>query len=433
MPKSKIINFALLGLGKLGSGFYKIYTQKKDQIQKQTGYQLKLQKILVKNPQFKRPSFVDRSLITTNIDDILNNQSIKMAVDAIGGIEPTFSIIRKLIEHKIHIVSANRVMLASKMYELTDLANEHKIYIQPEPSLGGGIPILNALQRDLLANKITSLVGVISGTSNFILSEMTRRGVSMREVLKSPQLLKMGESLSIIDYEGSDAAQKVSILAASAFGVYVNFLRIHAEGISDITTLDIQSASEFGYEFKLLAILKDHEEALEVRVHPTLVPKDHPITLVRDMYNAFFIQTDLLGNYMVYGRGVGIEATSSLILRDIVAIGNYIRTTGMRSDAYRLDWNDKPIMDMNDIQSAYYIRIPCTDKPGVIGEITSVLGRHGINIGSAHAEVDKAGSSDLGYVHILIDMAKEGDIKKALSVIKDLEIIRDKIKLFRIL
>jgi homoserine dehydrogenase len=432
MPKKKTVNFALLGLGKLGSGFYNIWSQKREKIKERTGLDLNLKKILVKNLHFKRSKNIDKSLITTDLNDIINDPSIKIAVDAIGGIEPTYSIIKKLIGNKINLVSANRMLLASKMHELMDLANKNKVAIMPEPSLGGGIPIINTLQRDLVANQIHSVIGILSGTSNYILSEMTRKSLSLKEVLKSPEIQNMGESLSMIDYEGSDAAQKVAILAASSFGIDINFLHVYAEGLSNISKIDIYYADKFEYEFKLLAIIKEHAEQFEIRVHPALIPKYHPLSLVIGEYNAYYIQTDLLGSYMLYGKGVGIESVGSLILRDIVAIASNIYHTPVKFD-YTLARNKKPVMPIEDIQSSYYLRFPCLDKPGVIGKITSALGRYNINICSAHAESYKKPSAEMGHVHIFVDKAQEKNIYKAIDHISKLDIMLDKIKYYRII
>ncbi|HGY54306.1 MAG TPA: homoserine dehydrogenase [Caldithrix abyssi] len=432
MNKKKKVGFALLGLGKLGTGFYRIWEHKRADILEETSFDLELRKILVRHSDFRRPTFVDQSLLTTDINEILNDESISIVIDAIGGIEPTFSVIKNMIEHKKHLVSANRMLLASKMTQLTELANTHKIYIQPEPALGGGVPIISAIQRDLLANDIRQMVGILSGTSNFILSEMTARETTLQEVLKLPAVQKMGETLSVIDYEGSDAAQKIAILAAASFGVEINYLHIHAEGISDIDLFDILSAKELGYEIKLLAILKEHEDSFEIRIHPTFVPQNHPLTLVRQEYTAFFLETDLLGDYMVYGKGVGIEATSSLILRDIVAIASLTYKT-TRRDNYKLNWNKKTVLSIEDIHSGFYLRFPCIDKPGVIGEIARILGEQNINIASAHAEVHKEEGIEIGYVHILIENALEKSVKVAIDQVAKLDFIRDKIKLFRIL
>ena len=433
MPRKKDINFALLGLGKLGQSFYRLWTVKKEEILRKTGFNLNLKKILVKHKNFERPDFVEKSLITTDLNQIINDQEIKIAIDAMGGIEPTFQVIKQVVSSKIHLISANRTLLAARMHELADLANENKIYIRPEPALGGGVPIISTIQRDLLANKVEALYGILSGTSNLILTKMTEERISLQEALKSKEILEAGESLSIVDYEGSDAAQKVAILAAAAFGIDLSYLEVYAEGIAEITEFDIKCADDFGYVFKFLSIIRDHGNRFEVRVHPTLVPKNHPLALVRGEFNAYLIETDLLDDFMVYGKGVGLEATNSLILRDLLFLGNIIRYSPSRLDTYRLNWNDKPVASIEEIESAYYIRFPCQDKPGVIGLIATILGKNKINIASAHAEVEKTYTNSIGFVHILIDQAKEKQVRKSIKDVEALDITSGKVKLFRIL
>jgi homoserine dehydrogenase len=432
MPERKKISFALLGFGKLGQGFYKAWMAKKEKIKDQTGFDLVLQKILVKNGNFKRPHNVDKNLFTTDIKDILKTPGLKVAIDAIGNIEPTFSIIKKLISKKINIISANRVLLATKMHEISDLANKNQIHFLTEPSLGGGIPVSVTLQRDLIANKITELRGIVSGVSNYLLSEMTEKQISLQEVLKSREVPKMAESISIVDYEGSDAAMKVAILAATAFGVDISYLRIYAEGVSNVTLQDIKWASQFGYEIKLLAIMRDHDDCFEARVHPTLVPKKHAMVSVKGKYNAYYIKTDLLGEYMVYGLGVGTNPTSSLILRDLVELGNRIYNNPRRQ-RFQFNWNDKRVLDIEEIKTAYYLRFPCIDRPGVMGEVTTIIGAHKINILSAHAEVGKYNGETVGYVHIFLGKTFEREINEALDSIKKLQLIQGDIKIFRIL
>lgn len=433
MPKVKRVNFALLGLGKLGIGFCNVLQSKKEQIRNGSGVDLNLKRILVKNKHFKRPTNINQDLITTDVNDLLQDSSIDVVIDAMGGIEPIYTMMKKFIGRGIHIVSANRTLLASKMHELADLVNQHNTFIFPDSSLGGGLPIISTLKKDLVANKVCSMVGILSGTSNFILSEMTQKKISLKEVLRTNDLLKMSESLSIVDYEGSDAAQKVAILASAAWGVDVNYLYIYATGISDISLFDIQSADEFGYEFKLLAILKEHDTAFEIHVHPTLVPKEHPLTLIRGDQNAYFLETDLMGEYMMYGRGIGVEAASSLIIRDLISLGNILRYSSAKKSIQRYNWNNKPIMPMDEITSAYYVRFPCKDLPGVVGKITTAIGTANINLASAHAEVNKKEFPDIGFVHILIDEAYESAIQGAIREISKMDIIKGRIKYFRIL
>lgn len=432
MPERKKITFALLGFGKLGHGFYNVWMDKKDQIKEQTGYELILKKILVKNEYYKRPQDIDENLFTTKISDLLNDRSLKVVIDVIGGIEPIFSIIKKLIEKKINVISANRVLLASKMHEISDLANKNLIHFLTEPALGGGIPVSVILQRDLIANRITGLYGIVSGVSNFILNEMTDHKISLDKVLENPEIMRMAESISIIDYEGSDSAMKVAILAATAFGIDINYLHIYAEGISNVSKQDVMWADHFGYEIKMLAIMRDHPDCFELRVHPTLVPKDHAMISVKGEYNAYYIKTDLLGEYMVYGLGVGTEPTSSLILRDLVEIGNRIYNNPRRQ-RFNFNWNNKRILDINEIESSYYVRFPCVDKPGVMGEITTIIGEHRINISSAHAEIGRMDHKVVGYVHIFLEKTRESDLHSALEKIKALKLIQGKIRFYRIL
>ncbi|KAA3609789.1 MAG: homoserine dehydrogenase [Calditrichaeota bacterium] len=432
MSERKKITFALLGFGKLGQGFYKAWMKKKEKIREQTGFELILKRILVKNEHFKRPKEIDKKVFTTDINVILKDRTLKVAIDAIGDIEPTFSIIKKIISRKINIISANRVLLATKMHQLSDLANENEIHFLTEPSLGGGIPVSDILQRDLIANKITELHGIVSGVSNFLLNKMTDNQVSLQSVLRDPDIPKMAESISIVDYEGSDAAMKVAILAATAFGIDISYLHIYAEGISSISLQDIRWADQFGYEIKLLAIMRDHSDCFEARVHPALVRKDHAMISVKGEYNAYYIKTDLLGEYMVYGLGVGTSPTSSLILRDLVEVGNRIYNNPRRQ-RFQFNWNNKRVLDINEIRTSYYLRFPCVDRPGVMGEVTTIIGTHKINITSAHAETGKYNGKIVGYVHIFLGNTEESEIKAAIEEIKKLQLVQGDIKFFRIL
>ena len=432
MQDQKKITFTLLGFGKLGQGFYNVWINRKEQIKEQTGFDLVLKHILIKNDHFKRPADVDEKLFTTNLQTILKDRSVKVAIDVIGDIEPTFSIIKQIMAKGINIISANRVLLATKMHELSTLANENGVYFLTKPSLGGGIPVAAILKQDLVANKITSMYGIVSGISNYILSEMTDKKITLDDVLRSPDIPRMAESISIIDYEGFDAAMKVAILAGTAFGIDINYLRIYAEGISDITQHDVHWADQFGYEIKLLAILRDHEKHFEIRVHPTFVPKNHPMISVKGEYNAYYLKTDLLGEYMVYGLGIGTNPTSSLILRDLIELGNLIYNSSKRQ-SFHFNWNNKRVLDINEIKTSYYVRFPCIDRPGVMGEVTTIIGEHNINITSAHAEIDKEIDSSVGFVHIFLEDSLEKEVRQALKEIKNLQLVKGDIKLIRII
>jgi homoserine dehydrogenase len=275
--------------------------------------------------------------------------------------------------------------------------------------------------------------GIASGNANYILTEMHRSKKSLKEVVKSPILQHLAESHMTVDYEGSDSAQKLALLAAMAFGVEVNYLQVHAEGISDLKQIDIHFAEELGYQIKLLTILKDRDNGLELRVHPTLVPQNHPLNSVQYDYNAVYIQTDIIGEFMLYGKGAGVYPAANMIIRDLVEVATSIKTSSQYMYEFPL-WNDKPVLPMEKIYSGYYLRFICLDIPGVMGKIATVLGENNINIESAHASRrDQKKGRETAYVHIIVESACERDIFNAITKIKNLKVITGDTKVFRIL
>ena len=247
-----------------------------------------------------------------------------------------------------------------------------------------------------------------------------------------PHLLEISESHMLVDYEGSDSAQKLALLAAMAFGVEVDYLKVYAEGISNLKTLDIKFAEEFGYQIKLLTVLKDRKNGLELRVHPTMVPINHPLNSVQYDYNAVYIQTDLLGEFMLYGKGAGVYPAANMILRDLVEVATSINTSTHFMYDYPL-WNDRPVLPISEIYSAYYLRFTCIDVPGVMGRIATVLGQNNINIESAHASKWRQKHEPTASVHIFVESAREKDISTAISEIKKFKIMRGDTTIIRIL
>lgn len=433
MARDKQIDLALLGCGKLGQSVYKFWLERRAEILELTGIDLNIKHILVKNIRYKRDAVIPSAALTDNVNNILKDDSIKIVIDAMGGIEPTYGIIKKFLAQGCHLVSANRALLASKMREIFELARAKRSHLQFNAALGGGIPIIHTIRRDLIAARILGIWGVASGTSNYILSEMTRTSKSMKEILNSPEIHKLSESHMLLDYEGSDSAQKLALLAATAFGVQVNYLQVYAEGISSLKPIDIHFATEFGYQIKLLAIIKDRKSGLELRVHPTLVPKNHPLASVEYDYNAIFIQTDSIGEFMLYGKGAGVYPAASMILRDLVDVATSLQASPQYMYEFPV-WKDKPVIPITDIISPYYLRFTCLNVPGVIGNIATVLGENKINIESTHASTDIGRKQQrTSFVHIFTEAASEHDIIKSLNTIRKLKVIRGEIKLFRIL
>ena len=427
------IDIALLGLGKLGHGIYQLWSERREQIADQTGIDLNIKHILVKHPHYRRAAFVPREKITDDLEKILSDDSIKIVIDAMGGIEPTYGIIRQFLQKKRHLVSANRALLASKMREVFEFARQQKVHLQFDAALGGGIPIIHTIRRDLVGSRINGIWGIASGSSNYILSEMSRNNRSVKEVLNLPKIKSLSESQMLLDYEGSDSAQKLVLLAATAFGIQVDYLQVYAEGISRIKKFDISIAAEFGYQIKLLAVLKDTKDGVEIRVHPTLVPNDHPLNSVRDDYSAVYIQTDTVGEFMLYGKGAGIMPAANMVIRDLVDVSSTIKSSAKYM--YELPvWNEKRILPIEEVWSKYYLRFLCVDQPGVMGKLSTALGKNGINIESAHASIKEIKHGQkVSFVHFFTEKAKEKAIIQSLVDIRKFKVIKGGIKMFRIL
>ncbi len=434
MAKVKSVGFVLLGCGKLGSGIIRVWEKNRQKIIDSFGIDLQLRHVLVKHPEYRRGSGIEREIVTSDLQKILKDKRVDIAIDAIGGIEPTYSILRSFLEQGVHLVSANRALLAAKMSSVFKLAKEKKLYLRFDAALGSGVPIIRTVRRDLIATNIKSMWGIVSGSSNLILSEMHRTKKELKKILEFPRVQKLAESHMLTDYEGTDAAQKLALLAGIAFNSQVSYIDVYAEGLAGLNIEDFHWAEKFGYEFKYMAFLHEHEAGIELRAHPTLVSKGHPLISVRDEYNAYYFQTDSIGELMFYGKGAGILPAATVVIRDLVTIAVSVKRAGDFIEEFSLE-NKKPLLPIDEIYSGYYARFPCEDVPGVIGKITTIFGEHNININSAHASVEqeKISKHRGGFVHIFIDHAQEKNFKNALRSIDDLQVIKGKVSYFRIL
>ena len=370
----KKVKIALLGLGNVGRGVWNILQMNGEEIMKRSGCQVEVAKILVRDPSKARAVKVPEELITTNFDEILNDDSIKIIVEVMGGIEPAKDFILKSLSKKKHIVTANKMLLATYGDELFKKADEEEVMLNYEASVAGGIPIIQAINESLTANKIEKLYGIINGTTNFILSKMELEGSDFGDVLKEAQEKGYAEADPTSDIEGFDAQYKLVILSSLAFGTKVKIDDVYREGITKITSKDIRYAKDFGLVIKLLAIAKEIDGKLQLRVHPTMIPQTHPLANVHDSFNAVFIKGNAVDDLMFYGRGAGDLPTGSAVVADIVSI--------LRSDVEKNNLWHKEIGEINDITSRYYIRTTVTDRPGVLGEITAIFGRHGVSLRS---------------------------------------------------
>lgn len=427
----KKVKIALLGLGNVGRGVWNILQMNGEEIMKRSGCQVEVAKILVRDPSKARAVKVPEELITTDFDEILNDDSIKIIVEVMGGIEPAKEFILKSLGKKKHIVTANKMLLATYGDDLFKKADEEEVMLNYEASVAGGIPIIQAINESLTANKIENLYGIINGTTNFILSKMELEGSDFDDVLKEAQEKGYAEADPTSDIEGFDAQYKLAILSSLAFGTKVKIDDVYREGITKITSKDIRYAKDFGLVIKLLAIAKEIDGKLQLRVHPTMIPDTHPLANVHDSFNAVFIKGNAVDDLMFYGRGAGDLPTGSAVVADIVSILRSDVDTENRLPVEKNNLWHKEIGEINDITSRYYIRTTVTDRPGVLGEITAIFGRHGVSLRSVIQRGRIKNEEEVGLV-LVTHYTKEEQLQGAINEVKDMESVKEINNMIRI-
>ncbi|MBU5268657.1 homoserine dehydrogenase [Clostridium cochlearium] len=411
----KVIKIGLLGLGNVGKGVWNILQMNKDIIKTRAGYNIEIGKILVKDANKKRDVDVPESIITTNVDYILEDPSIDIIVEVMGGVEPSFEYMVKAMKKGKHVITANKMVLAMKGRELSQIAKDNGVLFYYEASVGGGIPVIHGLTESLTANKINEVIGIINGTTNYILTKMTLEGLSFDEALKEAQQKGYAEADPTSDIEAFDAVYKLCILTSLGFDSFVDIKSVYREGITKIEPIDIKYAEEFGYVIKLLAIIKEEFGELELRVHPTMVPAVHPLANVNDSFNAIFIKGNAVGDLMLYGRGAGELPTGSSVVGDIISV---IRNKEREENHFiQCDKVSKNVKDMSKVRSEYYIRITVGDKPGVLGEITTILGENNVSLLSV---IQKGKRQEHVSLVFVTHRTNEGDVQKAIKKISEL-------------
>ena len=415
----KKVKIALLGLGNVGRGVWMIVNSNKEEIMKRCGYEVEVAKVLVRDKNKPRGVEIPNELVTTDFNDILEDDSIKIVVEVMGGLEPAREYMLQCMNKKKHIVTANKMLLATGGDELFEKADEMGIMFSYEASVAGGIPIIKGIDESLTANKIETLYGIVNGTTNYILSKMELEGADFDDVLKEAQEKGYAEADPTSDIEGYDAQYKLAILASLAFGSKIDVKNVYREGITKIEAVDMKYAREFKMGIKLLAIAKEVNGKVELRVHPTMIPKKHPLSNVYDSYNAVFIKGNAVGDLMFYGRGAGDLPTGSAVVSDIVSIvRNNVDTENPNPVVKNNLWK-REILDMGDIKSKFYIRATVLDESGVLGEITAILGKHNVSIRS----VIQKGDEEDGQVTIVLvtHRTTESQIDKAVKEITELK------------
>lgn len=426
----KRINIGLIGFGNIGSGVVKILRNKKSLLSEKTGLDINIKKICDQDIISKRNVGVDKSLLTRNPKEILEDSQIDILVELIGGIHPAKEFISEALKNGKNVVTANKALLALHGQELFTEALDRGKNIYFEASVGAGIPIIKSLREGLVANKFNSILGIVNGTSNYILSSMSKDGRTFNEALKEAKEKGFAEKDPTLDIEGMDSAHKLILLTYLAFGRLVNIKDIFVEGISHISLADVRYAKELGFEIKLLAIAQKEGEDLEVRVHPTLIPKSHLLASVDGIFNAIYVESDLAGDLLFYGPGAGQLSAASAVVSDIVDL-----TQDIKAGLFRPMMNivrDKAVKRLRKIDesfSRYYIRFTALDKSGVLAKISGVLAKYGISIASV-TQKEKS-KTQLVPIVMLIHEAKEKDLRNALNMIDRLDTIKEKTRAIR--
>jgi len=429
------INVGLIGFGTVGVGVVKILQHNSGLIEKRMGAKIVLKRIADIDLKTDRGVKLRPGLLTKNAGDVIGDPEIDIVMELIGGIEPAKTFIRKAIQNGKHIVTANKALLALHGDEIVGLAQRHRVDINFEASVGGGIPLIRSIKEGLVANRIHSIYGILNGTSNYILSKMTDEGGDFKEVLKEAQRKGYAEADPTYDIEGIDAAHKLTILIRLAFGTPFQFKEVFIGGISGITPLDIQFSREFGYRIKLLAIAKLDGGKMEARVHPTMIPEHHLLATVHGVFNAVYINGDAVGPTLFYGQGAGQMATGSAVVSDLVDLGRNIlvRATGRRVPL--LSFQESAIekvslKKMDEVVVPFYMRFSALDRPGVLSKISGILGKNKISISS----VIQKGRKIKGAVPIVMmtHEAKGKNVHLALKEIDRLGVIVGKTMFIRV-
>lgn len=417
----KVTKIALLGLGTVGGGVYKVMQMQQEEMERKLGTRVEISRILVRNKQKAALRVTDASVLTNDVEEIMNDPQIRIVVEVMGGIEPARTYILRALEAGKHVVTANKDLLAADGHILMETAAQHNCDLFYEAAVAGGIPIIGPLKSSLSGNHITEVMGIVNGTTNFILTKMTQEGMEFSEALKLAQDMGYAESDPTADVEGLDAGRKMAILASVAFNSRVTFDDVHTEGITKITSKDIRYARDMGHVIKLLGVARNTDRGIEVRVHPMLIDEHHPLAAVHDSYNAVFVRGDAVQDTMFYGRGAGELPTASAVVGDIFEI--------IRNMTYdccgRIGctcYKGLPMVPVLETFSKYFIRIQVEDRTGVLASIAAVFGNNKVSLAQV---IQRSRREDCAELVLITEAVKDRHLTDALTILRGMSIVRD--------
>ncbi len=425
---SEAIGIGLLGCGTVGQGVVKLLGDDNSPMWDRLGRRMEVRKVLVRALDKDRGLPLPASVYTKDPRDVIDNPDIDIVIEVMGGIEPAGGLLLQALENGKHIVTANKALLAEAGAPIFKKAAEKNRHVGFEASVAGGIPIIKAIQEGFIANRIEGIAGIINGTANYILSEMSEKGLDFNVVLQQAQEAGYAEADPSFDIDGVDAAHKLAIIITLCYGVQVPFDQIYAEGIRYVTSMDIEFAERLGYRLKLLAIASDTGKGIEARVHPTMLPLDHLLTQVSGAMNAIYLRGDAVGDAMFYGAGAGSLPTASAVVSDAALIAARLNESSLLDIAARLRPAD--IRPMQEWVGEYYLRFSVLDRPGVLAKIAGVLGEQDISITSVY-QPERAEGEQVAIV-VMTHEAREKNMQAAIAKIEALDTTVDRPVLIRV-
>ena len=431
----KAMNVGLLGIGTVGGGTFAVLKRNAEEITRRAGRPIQVSVVAARNLEHARRVTEGCCRIVDDVFAVVNDPEVDIVVELIGGDTLARELVLKAIENGKHVVTANKALLAKYGNEIFAAAQKKGVMVAFEAAVAGGIPIIKALREGLTANRIEWIAGIINGTTNFILSEMRSKGLPFAEVLKEAQRLGYAEADPTFDIEGIDAAHKLSIMSAIAFGTPMSFDKAYVEGISKLEAADIKYAEQLGYRIKLLGITKRRPEGIELRVHPTLIPTKRLIANVEGAMNAVLVHGDAVGPTLYYGKGAGAEPTASAVIADLVDVTR-LCTADVEQRVPYLAFQpdaivDIPILPMSEVITSYYLRLCVEDKPGVLADITRILADQQISIEAMNQREPDEGEDQTDIV-MLTHLAREQNVDVAIKRIEALPVVRGKIVRLRL-
>lgn len=428
------LRVGLLGIGTVGGGTFNVLKSNAAEISRRTGVHIHVVQVADRNLSHAATVTGNASIVTDDAFAVVNNPNVDVVVELIGGYTIAKDLVLKAIANKKHVVTANKALIALHGNEIFAAAEANHVMVAYEAAVAGGIPIIKALREGLSANKIEWLAGIINGTTNFILTEMFEKGLAFSDVLGEAQRLGYAEADPTFDVEGIDAAHKLTIMSAIAFGMPMKFNEAYTEGITQLQQIDIQYAQELGYRVKLLGITKRTEQGVELRVHPTLIPEKRLVANVNGAMNAVVVKGDAVGPTLYYGAGAGATPTASAVVADLVDVARLMHADHHHRVPYLAfqtnDVIDLPILPMTEVHSAYYLRLRVSDKPGVLADVTKILGDRDISI-DAMMQKEPAENEQEANIVILTHVTVEQNMNAAITAIEGLSAIVGKVTRIR--